>query len=113
MVPPWKRSFLAFAKAAFSSLELRDAAVIVLDGEIRPQHRGEEKLGIGALIEQEIAQAHLSAGADEQINIRQIMGIQPVGKGLFIYLGKVQRSRLHLLRDLPGGPRQLGPQHRN
>src|SRR5262249_46935280 len=57
-VPP-----LASAIIGDRLLQLRSA-------EIRPQRLGEDKLGIGALPQQEIADALLAAGADQQIGIR-------------------------------------------
>ena len=39
--------------------------------EIRPQARGEVQLGVGQVPQQEIADALLAAGADEQVRLRQ------------------------------------------
>ena len=42
--------------------------------EVRPQPVGEDELGIGALPEQEIAQAKLAAGADQKIGVGNVGG---------------------------------------
>ena len=45
------------------------AAAKIGSREVRPHHRSEHQLGVGAFPEQKIAQALFAAGADEQIDI--------------------------------------------
>src|SRR6266446_6164050 len=44
--------------------------------KIRPQRFGDKYLRVGDLPQQEIADAHLSAGANQQIRVRQSRGVQ-------------------------------------
>src|SRR3989338_251254 len=46
-------------------------------GEVRPQGRREVKLGVGALPEQEVAQAQLAAGAEEEVDVVGAAGDKP------------------------------------
>src|SRR4029450_6332554 len=60
------------ADAAISPLtptELGDRLLQMVLAEIRPQRVDEHQLGIGTLPEQEIADALLAAGADQQVRV--------------------------------------------
>src|SRR3989338_9652713 len=46
-------------------------------GKVRPQGRREVKLGVGALPQEEVAQAQLAAGADEEVNVGGVAGDEP------------------------------------
>src|SRR5687768_359960 len=68
--------------------------------EIRPLALEEDELGIGALPEQEVRDALLAAGADQQIGIRHVRGQQETRESLFVELIRPQRAvdrRLHRL----------------
>ena len=62
-------------------LEPVNAIMQIRHMEIRPQGFREHELRIRALPKQEIAQAHLAAGADHQIHVRDAGGVQLVFKG--------------------------------
>src|SRR5579885_621501 len=79
--------------AALAAAVVGDRLFEVAAPEIRPQRLGEDELGIGALPQQEIADALLAAGADQQVRVGQIGGEQVAG----------DRRLVDLLRgDLPG-----------
>src|SRR6266581_8123141 len=48
--------------------------------EVWPERLGDENLRIRNLPEQEIADAHFAAGADQQVGVRQALGIQVPGQ---------------------------------
>src|SRR5579862_5183187 len=54
--------------------------------EIRPQRRTEIQLGVGAVPQQEIADALLAARADHEIRIRHSRKLQRVGEAGFVYV---------------------------
>src|SRR5262249_43928606 len=57
------------AIATFASAELSDGLLEVLLAEVGPQRVDEHQFGVGALPQQEIADALLAAGADQEIGI--------------------------------------------
>src|SRR3954471_19737829 len=59
-----------------------DGAVEIVGIEIGPLPLEEDELGIGALPEQEVADALFTAGADQQIGIRHVRGQQELGETL-------------------------------
>src|SRR3990167_6358127 len=61
--------FRSLAEAAFTPMKSRKGFVQGRVVEIRPELVAEVQLGIRGLPEQEIAQAHLTAGADQQVRI--------------------------------------------
>src|SRR5438874_1118848 len=70
--------------AALAAAIIGDRLLQVAAPEIRPKGLGEHQLGIGALPEQEIADALLAAGADQQIGIGQLGGEQMLGDQLLV-----------------------------
>src|SRR3990167_6092554 len=46
-------------------------------GEVRPQGRGEVELCVGALPQEEVAQAQLAAGAEEEVDVGGAAGDKP------------------------------------
>src|SRR5271156_6488095 len=70
---------LAFADAAVTALALLEFDEGIEQAgaaEIGPERFCHENFGVGNLPEQEIADAHLAAGADEQVRVRQAAGVQ-------------------------------------
>src|SRR3989338_2715427 len=64
-------------EAALAPVELLERRPELGHGKIRPQGRGEVKLGVGALPEQEVAQAQLAAGAEEEVDVGGAAGDKP------------------------------------
>src|SRR5580765_5331305 len=52
--------------------EISDRGIEVGRVEVRPEHVGKDQFGVGELPEQEVAHAFLAAGADEQVQRRQL-----------------------------------------
>src|SRR3979409_2379297 len=76
-IHPWlarrRLDLLAGASEAAFALLVRGDRRIQRDGvEIRPQHVGEIKLGVGELPKQKIGDSLLAAGADEKVRLRRI-----------------------------------------
>ena len=68
--------------------------------EIGPVDVDEHELGIGQLPEQEIRQAQFSTGADQQIRIGEIGGVEISGEALGGHLGRSDDAFLgHVLGD--------------
>ena len=49
-------------------------------------------LGVGKLPQEEVAEPHLAAGADHEIEIRQMTGVQIARYGFFIYLQVIESA---------------------
>src|SRR4029077_5420739 len=61
-------------EASIALLKIGDRPVEIGGAEIRPQDRRDPELGIGDLPQQEVRDAHLAAGADQQIRVRHPVG---------------------------------------
>ena len=77
----------------------------MLPPEIRPQHVGEHELAVGQLPQQEVGDAEFPRGADHQIGVGQIRGIEVTADGPFVDLGRAHTGRHHGLH----GVDDLGP----
>ena len=52
--------------------------------EVGPEAVAEVELGVGGLPQQEVADALVAAGPDEQVDVRQVRGVQPRGDGRLV-----------------------------
>ena len=68
MTGPHERVFVDRAEASLAARVLLQGCVECVLIEVRPQALDEVQLGVRALPEQEVAEAFLAAGADEQID---------------------------------------------
>ena len=84
--------------------EMLDRGVELALAEVRPQRVAEIQLGVGEIPQQEIADALLAAGADQQVGIRQ-PGQRQVRaeRGLVDVVG-AQLAGDAALGELPRGP---------
>src|SRR5215203_3954211 len=74
------------AVAAIALLIREDGFEQVPLAEVRPERLRDPDLGIGNLPQEEIADAHFSAGADEQIRIGLAGGVEKACEALFVEL---------------------------
>src|SRR5262249_37802455 len=74
------------AIATFTAPELRNRLLEVLLAEIGPQRVDEHQLGVGALPQQEIADALFAAGANQQVRIAYAGGQQLALEAVFVDL---------------------------
>src|SRR5689334_1014969 len=86
------------AIATLAAAELGDGALEVLLAEVGPQRVDEHQLGVGTLPEQEIADALLAAGADQQVGIGHAGGQQLALEQVLVDLLRRDLAG----RDLPG-----------
>ena len=56
--------------------ELEERGVERLRPEVRPQHLGRVELGVGGLPDQEVRQALLAAGPDDEVGVGQAGGVE-------------------------------------
>jgi hypothetical protein len=70
------------AEAPFAAGEERERLLEIRQREIRPQARTEIQLRVGEIPEQEVADAVLTAGADQQIRLRQSRERELCGEAL-------------------------------
>ena len=70
------------AVAAFALLEIDQRFEQARAGEIGPESFGDVDFGVGDLPEQEIADAHFAAGANQQVGIGQAGGVEMFGDGV-------------------------------
>ena len=76
--------------------------------EIGPEGGGDDEFGVGDLPEEKIADAHFAAGADEQIGIGNVAGVEMLGKGLLRDVGGVEFAGFDFFRDAADGVHDLG-----
>ena len=67
------------AVTAFATLEIEERFEQTGAIEIRPECIGDEDFGVSDLPEEEIADAHFTAGADEEIRIGKIGSVEVAG----------------------------------
>ena len=77
--------------------------------EIGPQDVEEQQFGIGRLPQQEIAQADLARRADEQVERRQVGGLEPLLDRRFVDVLGVDRAVDRGRRQVARRSRNLGP----
>src|SRR6266571_5782962 len=88
-------------EAALALLVPSDRRVELLGVEVRPQRRGEIQLGIGKLPEQEITDALLATGANEQIRFGRVVERQMRSELLLgISLGRERAAARELQQGL-------------
>src|SRR6266480_1342074 len=63
-------------EAPVAALVIGDGAIEVDGAEVRPERRRHPELGVGDLPQQEVGNAHLAAGPDEQIGIGHAVGVE-------------------------------------
>src|SRR5690625_1793727 len=97
------------AKSTVPTSELGNGSLQILALEVGPEPIAEDQLRVGQLPEQEVADPHLSAGADEQVRIRQAGGFQPAGERRLIDAGGVEFASRGLLGQPPGARDDLLP----
>ena len=66
--------------------ELLDGGIEIGLAEVRPQGRREDELRVGALPQQEVAGALLTAGADDQVGIALAGGVEVLGEAILVDL---------------------------
>src|SRR5690606_20422056 len=93
--------------ATVAAAEFADGMLEVVLREIRPQPVDEEQLGIGRLPEQEVADALLAAGADQQIRVRNAFGEQMAPDQVLVDVLHPELAGLHLGGDPARRPGNL------
>src|SRR5260370_15708195 len=87
------------AVAALTLLKFLDGLEQMGAAEIRPEGLGNVDFGVRRLPEQEVAQAHLAAGADHQIKFAEVARLKVAIDRLLIYVKSIQpavaRGRSH------------------
>src|SRR6187399_1550519 len=82
------------AVAPLALLECEHRFEQVTTPEVRPERFGHIDLGVGNLPEEVVADAHFTAGADQQIRIRLSCGVEKTGETLFVEIVGAD-ARLH------------------
>src|SRR3954469_11418373 len=89
------------AITTFAAAVLGDGPLEMLLAEVRPQGIDEHQLGVGALPQQEIADALLTAGADQKVRIGHAGGQQLALEQVFVDTLRRQLARRHLMGKIP------------
>ena len=100
--------FPCFSKTAFVRRELGDDFAEILLAEIGPKDRREEELRVGDFPQQEIADAHIAARTNHQVNIRNLRMIEVLLDGGFVNIVRVQVAGGGFPRDGLGHVNNLG-----
>src|SRR5580658_7762111 len=96
------------AVAAFAAVIVAERVFEVALAEIGPHGAGEDELGVSGLPEQEVADALLAAGADDEIGVGHVGGEEMMREEILVDgLGR-QRPGLRQLGDGAGGTDDLG-----
>src|ERR1700746_4025085 len=77
--------FREAAVAALAFLKIEQGLVKLGAAEIGPKSFGDINFGIGYLPQEEIADAHFAAGANQQVGIRQSGGVEMLRNHLLIH----------------------------
>lgn len=77
------------AIAAIALLIISNRLQQVNAAKVRPEHSGQIQLGIGSLPQEEVAEAKLTAGADDQVQLRQIARIEMTVDGVLVDIEEV------------------------
>src|SRR6266508_4003796 len=96
-------------EAAGPPLKIGDGAVQVAGAEIRPQGRRHPQLGVRDLPQQEVRDAHLAAGPDEQIRVRDPIRVKRLADVRLRDLLGPELARAHAPGERPEGVEQLVP----
>src|SRR5271168_2281696 len=67
--------------------------------EVGPERRGDVDFGIGELPEEEVAQAHFTAGADEEVGVGIVAGVKVVIEDLLVDLRAVEMAQFDFADD--------------
>src|SRR5438094_520451 len=94
-------------EAAVAALVVGDGAIGIRGAEVGPERRRHPELGIGDLPQQEVRDAHLAARADEQVGIRQALGVERAADVRLRHRVRRQLARLHAPREDAKGVEQL------
>src|SRR5438046_3744938 len=94
-------------EAAVAALVVGDGAIEIRGAEVGPERRRHPELGIGDLPQQEVRDAHLAARADEQVGIRQALGVERAADVRLRHRVRRQLARLHAPREDAKGVEQL------
>jgi len=95
--------FAGLAETALAMGEGEDRLLELFAIEVGPQHRREIEFRIGQLPDQEIGDALLATGADEQVRFGQIVQAEPFGQAFGCDLVRRQGTGLNVCGQLPGG----------
>src|SRR5580698_1514600 len=101
----WGRSGVDGAEAADPALEVDDRLVEVTPAHVGPEDLGEDQLAVGQLPEQEVRDAGLARGANDQVGVGHVGKVEVAPDRLLVDL--VGRDALG--GDGPHGVDDLGP----
>src|SRR5215475_13260217 len=93
---------------AVAAMKLTDGKFEVVAGEVGPEAIEENQLRIGALPEQEVADALFSAGADQQVRIGHAAGHEEAREQLLVDRSRIDQPRFRIFRDPARGAGDLG-----
>ena len=97
------------AEATMAAGELEERGVEGVRSEVGPERLGEVELGVGRLPDQEVRQALLAAGPDDEVRVGQADRVERrADGGLVDVLGRDAARR-----EPPDGIDELGPARRS
>ena len=81
--------------AALALLVLGDALEQMMTTEIRPERGRDVNLGVCQLPQQEVAEPHFAAGADDEIGIGKMAGVEVLRDCIFVNLEVLNAAVIH------------------
>ncbi len=97
------------AEAALAPLEAGDGREEVVRGEVGPEAVEEGELGVGGAVEEEVGEAELAAGADDEVRVAHAQAGQAGAEERGVDGGRIERARGDLDGELARGGRDFFP----
>src|SRR5947207_6316229 len=96
------------AKASMPPVIFFERGIELWFTKVGPQGVGDYQFGIRDLPKKKIADAHFATGADKQIRIRKVAGVEVLGKDLFGDVRGIEFSCLYFLSNAAHSLNNLG-----
>src|SRR5439155_22806231 len=96
------------AEAPLAPLVVEDSVEQVAPGDVGPEHGRHVQLGVGELPQEEVRDAQLARGANQQIRIAPGSSVELLAHSVFIDVLEPSRALQDFLGEQPRRPRQLG-----
>lgn len=92
--------FAGQTKATFTMLVVNDCFVELLFVEVGPKHWSETEFGIGSLPQEEVADAALSTGSDQEVGCRDAVRVEATLNGSRVDILRIEFALLNLKGNL-------------
>ncbi|SPE56269.1 hypothetical protein SBV1_2320021 [Verrucomicrobia bacterium] len=95
-------------KAAVPAVVFFQGGIELGFAEVRPERGGDHQLGVRNLPEEEVADSHLTAGADEHVRVRKVSRVEMLAKNFLGDVRGVEFAVADLLSEAAHGVHNFG-----